>query len=130
MSNIIGGGYQSKKLREALLHLSLCHNVITEKNSYTSSSPDELALVSFAKYIGYKFLQKNDNNEMEILEKLPGREEKVLRYKLLHTLEFSSDRKRMSVILQDMNEEDKKILLLTKGADEIILSRIDNSQYK
>ena len=42
-----------EKVRSALLHLAICHNVIPEKNSYTSSSPDEVALVSFSKYIGY-----------------------------------------------------------------------------
>lgn len=47
-----------------LLHLALCHNVIKETNGYSSSSPDELALVSFAKAIGYEFIEKDDDGFM------------------------------------------------------------------
>lgn len=38
-------------------------------------------------------------------------------------MEFNSDRKRMSVLLRDPN--DGKIKLWMKGADSIMLSRID-----
>lgn len=38
-------------------------------------------------------------------------------YKKLHTIEFTSDRKRMSVIIED----DGKIYLFCKGADNIII---------
>jgi phospholipid-transporting ATPase len=65
--------------------LSLCHNAVPEKNDYTSSSPDELALVNFAKFAGYEFVQKNDYNELEILERV-GDHEKIIKYRLLHTL--------------------------------------------
>lgn len=44
------------------------------------------------------------------------------RYELLHVLEFNSTRKRQSVILRD---EQNNILLYCKGADSIILDRID-----
>lgn len=37
---------------------------------------------------------------------------------LLHVLDFTSERKRMSVIVRDL--QNQKILLLTKGADSII----------
>lgn len=43
----------------------------------------------------------------------------VLQYEVLETLEFTSDRKRMSVVLQDC--QNGKILLLSKGADEALL---------
>jgi phospholipid-translocating ATPase len=43
------------------------------------------------------------------------------KYKLLHILEFNSTRKRMSVI----TEENGKYFLYCKGADSIILSRLD-----
>lgn len=87
-----------------------------EKSNYTSSSPDELALVNFAKFTGYEFVQKNDFNELEVLERVGG-QERILKYRLLHTLEFSSDRKRMSVIVEEIAEENSRILLLSKGAD-------------
>ena len=47
----------------------------------------------------------------------------VLRFALLNTLEFNSTRKRMSVILRDLQTE--SIVLLCKGADSIIHDRLD-----
>jgi phospholipid-translocating ATPase len=41
-------------------------------------------------------------------------------YKLLNVLEFSSARKRMSVIVKD--ETDGQIILLCKGADRLAIS--------
>ncbi len=88
----------ANKLKEALFHLSLCHNVISEGESYTSSSPDELALVSFARFIGYKFIRKNDQNFLEVEETLPEEKKNVMesmhsnkistlyKFKLLHIL--------------------------------------------
>ena len=46
-------------------------------------------------------------------------------YKLLFTLEFNSDRKRMTVIL----EKNGEILVLTKGADNIMEKRIKGATY-
>jgi len=47
-------------IKKTLLHLSCCHTVgIDEKNNYLASSPDELALVSFAKKIGYEFYERD-----------------------------------------------------------------------
>lgn len=43
----------------------------------------------------------------------------ILQYEVLEILEFTSDRKRMSVVLKDC--QNGKILLLSKGADEAIL---------
>lgn len=43
----------------------------------------------------------------------------MLRYEVLEILEFTSDRKRMSVVVKD--SQNGKIILLSKGADESIL---------
>jgi len=40
-------------------------------------------------------------------------------------MEFNSDRKRMSVLLKDKLDGQYKLLI--KGADSIILDRLDNS---
>lgn len=45
-------------------------------------------------------------------------------YKLLNLLEFSSSRKRMSVIVGD---EEGEIFLLCKGADRFVLLPFDRS---
>lgn len=46
------------------------------------------------------------------------------RYELLAVLEFSSDRKRMSVIVKDANGH---IQLITKGADNVMIARLAGS---
>ena len=46
-------------------------------------------------------------------------------FKVFKKMDFNSDRKRMSVLLQDPT--DGKIKLLIKGADSIIKDRLDNS---
>jgi magnesium-transporting ATPase (P-type) len=89
--------------------------VIKEGKGYSSSSPDELALLNFAKYIGYIFLEKDVNNVVKIQQIA-----NIANYKLLHTLEFSSERKRMSVIVED---PDGNLLLLCKGADDVLIQR-------
>lgn len=43
----------------------------------------------------------------------------MIQYEILDILEFTSDRKRMSVVVKDL--QNGVILLLTKGADEVIL---------
>lgn len=50
--------------------LSVCHTVVVEdkngKLSYNASSPDELALVNGAKYLGYNFLRRDDEDNVVI----------------------------------------------------------------
>ena len=51
----------------------------------------------------------------------------MLRYEVLNILEFSSARKRMTVIVKDLQSD--KIKVLTKGADSVVnelLSEIDD----
>ncbi|XP_021110461.1 probable phospholipid-transporting ATPase IF isoform X1 [Heterocephalus glaber] len=79
---------------------------------YYASSPDEKALVEAAARIGIVFI----GNSEEIMEiKILG---KLERYRLLHVLEFDSDRRRMSVIVQACSGEK---LLFAKGAESSIL---------
>jgi phospholipid-transporting ATPase len=48
----------------------LCHTIIIEKVdgqvNYNASSPDELALINFAKYCGVSYLGINEENIMEV----------------------------------------------------------------
>ena len=53
-------------------------------------------------------------------------QEKTHKFKLLNVLEFNSSRKRMSVIVQN---EDNQIILYCKGADSIILDRMKKNEY-
>ena len=65
---------------------------------------------------------------MELKYTNPKFGEKRLFFKLLEVLEFNSDRKRQSVIVQDMQTQ--KILLLCKGADSIVFARTNKEKSK
>lgn len=84
---------------DMLVALSLCHGVIIEQDEqgnkkYNASSPDELAFINMAKYCGWEYQGVNDYNQLCVKTS-----EKIYKYKILHTIEFDSNRKRMSVIL-------------------------------
>ena len=106
---------ENKNINGVLRHLALCHAMILDPRTkkYNSSSPDELALVEGAKSQGYEFLNKDPQNIISI--KTPFN---TLRYELLNVLEFTSTRKRMSVIIKDL--QNGEIWLFTKGADSVI----------
>ena len=111
---------------EFMLHLALNHDVQperpdgpgTERVVYSASSPDEGAFVNCAKHFGFYF---NLRTAKTVTVNVLG-EDKV--YTVLHVLEFSSKRKRSSVILES---DDGKIILYTKGADNIIKERLSKN---
>ena len=85
-----------------------------------ASSPDELALVNLAKFCGFEYMGIDEENFMRIKTPIG-----FMNYKLLHVLEFNSTRKRMSVILED---KEKNIIVMCKGADSILLERMDQTK--
>ncbi|KAM3375108.1 putative phospholipid-transporting ATPase 7 [Capsicum galapagoense] len=107
--------------------LSLCHTAIPELNEETGSynfeaeSPDEAAFLVAAREFGFEFC-KRTQSRVFIREKYPSFQEPTEReFKVLNLLDFTSKRKRMSVIIRD---ESGQILLLCKGADSIIYERL------
>jgi magnesium-transporting ATPase (P-type) len=111
-----------------MVHLALCHTIIVDEKTgkYNASSPDELALVNAAKFFGAVFKKRDEENNMII--ELNGEER---RYKLLNILEFNSTRKRMSVIIEESvpgPDGYNNIHILTKGADSIILPRLNQER--
>ncbi|KAN0065109.1 hypothetical protein ACQY0O_001606 [Thecaphora frezii] len=113
---------QSKLLGQFFRCLSLCHTVLVEEHAsnvleYQAQSPDEQALVQAAADVGFVFCGK-DRNILKL--QVPGTDE-LERYELLTVNEFSSARKRMSVILRRLS--DGKLMVLAKGADSIMFER-------
>ncbi|CAD8142403.1 unnamed protein product [Paramecium pentaurelia] len=110
----------STRIIEYFMHLTLCHTILVEyeqgKIKYNASSPDELALLMGAKFCGFEYIGLDDG--MMIVKY----KDQLIKYKLLQVLEFSSSRKRMSVIVQDQNDQ---IMLLCKGADSMIINLLD-----
>uniref|UniRef100_A0A672UM76 Phospholipid-transporting ATPase n=1 Tax=Strigops habroptila TaxID=2489341 RepID=A0A672UM76_STRHB len=85
-------------IQEFLTLLAVCHTVVPERQGnniiYQASSPDEGALVKGAKKLGYVFTGRTPHSV--IIDAL-GKEKT---FEILNVLEFSSNRKRMSVIVR------------------------------
>lgn len=67
------------------------------------------------------------NAAMDTEEANQSIEKGTLNFEVVRKMEFNSDRKRMSVLLKD--PIDSKYKLLVKGADSIIMERIDKSTF-
>ena len=92
----------SRSLNGFFTVLSLCHTVLTVVDSetnrieYKAQSPDEAALVQAAADMGYVF----HGRDREILKLQTPFSDELERYELLKILEFTSARKRMSVVVR------------------------------
>ena len=102
--------------------MSITHSAVIERSNgnkkitYNSSSPDEIALVNAAAFFGFKYFEKeNLTNTI----KIKTNDDLIREYKILNLFEFDSDRKRMSVIVKDQNDN---IRMYCKGADSIMLN--------
>nr|XP_037870824.1 probable phospholipid-transporting ATPase IA isoform X3 [Bombyx mori] len=106
-------------IREFLIMLAICHTVIPETKGdtvdYHAASPDERALVTGAAAFGFSFCTRTPSH---VHVRALG---DTLRYQLLHVLDFTSARKRMSVIVRT---PEGTIKLYCKGADSVIYSRL------
>uniref|UniRef100_A0A8B9GD54 Phospholipid-transporting ATPase n=1 Tax=Amazona collaria TaxID=241587 RepID=A0A8B9GD54_9PSIT len=112
-------------IQEFLTLLAVCHTVVPERQGnkiiYQASSPDEGALVKGAKKLGYVFTGRTPHSV--IIDAL-GKEKT---FEILNVLEFSSNRKRMSVIVRTPSG---KLRLYCKGADNVIFERLSkDSEY-
>uniref|UniRef100_F6ZHQ8 Phospholipid-transporting ATPase n=1 Tax=Ciona intestinalis TaxID=7719 RepID=F6ZHQ8_CIOIN len=116
---------QSNYVHEFTTMMSVCHTVVPEKEGnfrYQSSSPDENAIVKAARNLGYVFCVRTPTH---VVVRCQGKDES---YEVLNVLEFSSTRKRMSVIVR---APDGRIILMCKGADNVIFERLsEKSQFK
>ncbi|KAG0258279.1 hypothetical protein BG011_003393 [Mortierella polycephala] len=102
---------------------------------YRAESPDEAALVSAAKNVGFVFVsrgavggQEGDkkgsgagNSRQNVNLSIMGQDHT---YEQLDVIKFNSTRKRMTVIVREPEELGGRILLLTKGADNVIFERL------
>ncbi|KAJ7633042.1 hypothetical protein FB45DRAFT_521378 [Roridomyces roridus] len=118
--------------------LSLCHSVLAARDTdnpdstitYKAQSPDEAALVQAAADAGYVFLGRE--REVMLLRTPFCGEGEVERWELVNVLEFTSARKRMSVVVRKLSgpgdDEGGKLFLLTKGADNVVFERLTRGQ--
>ncbi|KAK1933389.1 phospholipid-translocating P-type ATPase, flippase family protein [Babesia divergens] len=112
---------------------------------YDAASPDELALVNGMALLGCKFSSRPRLTEIELslttpeaqrfmlgedeydLWKLNSKEGTVpaLRFSIRDVLAFDSNRKRMSVVIEDSCN---RLLVLSKGADSALMNVMGRSQ--
>lgn len=135
------------RVYEAVKALALCHNVtpviddtymfptnvvngaveMTEKPSeseivYQASSPDEVALVSWTESVGLTLINR-DLTEIHLRSPLGD----LLKYKMLQVFPFTSETKRMGIILKD--EQTNEIIFYMKGADVVMQNHVNYNDW-
>ena len=118
-----------KLIEEYWKALALCHDCTIQNGEYIGMSPDNIELVKSASYQGFKFDVSESNTQFVISYINPNENsdiKEMQRFEKLRQIEFSSDRKRESVIVK----EGSTYKMYTKGADSIIEERLDESTPK
>lgn len=121
------------RVRDIILALALCHNVTpttdeedgVKVTSYQASSPDEIAIVQYTEEVGLK-LSHRDRQSIVLESAHTG--EVVVRVRILEIFPFTSDSKRMGIIVQfkhdsqilDSPKDDSEIWFYQKGADTVM----------
>ncbi|CAH8613520.1 unnamed protein product [Heterobilharzia americana] len=86
---------------------------LSDPVGYQASSPDEVALVSWTATVGVTLVFR-DVHRMRL--RLPN--ESIVEYEILNLFPFSSESKRMGIIVRDYSS--KKIIFYVKGADTVM----------
>lgn len=112
-------------IRDFMTALALCHNVTPiypDQNDpsireFQASSPDEVALVKFADTMGQKLIDR-DQNQITISTAAECEE----KYEVLANFPFSSDTKRMGIVLK--HTETGRIIFYVKGAEVVMSPKV------
>ena len=121
------------RVRDVVLALALCHNVtptVEEENgeritTYQASSPDEIAIVRWTESVGLRLLHRD--RKSIVLQSVES-EPVVVRVNILNIFPFTSDSKRMGIIVQfaqdvdSSSDEPGEIWFYQKGADTVMAS--------
>ena len=118
---------RNKVIRDTITAMALCHNVTPTylENGeifFQASSPDEIALVQTANKLGIKLIARTDK-EIKILNANNVEET----YEILANFPFSSETKRMGIILR--NKMHNHIIFYLKGAENI-MEKFVKEDYK
>ncbi|KAH8664203.1 hypothetical protein BX600DRAFT_382033 [Xylariales sp. PMI_506] len=116
----------SRKAKQFLLCIALCHTCLPETQpdgsvEFEAASPDELALVRAAEELGYLVIDRSAQSiTLQTRNEESGTVIKEI-YEVLDVIEFSSKRKRMSIVIR---MPDGRLSVFCKGADSMILPRL------
>jgi len=121
------------RVRDVVLALALCHNVTPTTDeedgktvtSYQASSPDEIAIVRWTESVGLRLVYR-DRKGMTLEATDSGR--KVVQVRILDVFPFTSDSKRMGIIVQFYERVQSsppplssgEIWFFQKGADTVM----------
>ena len=122
------------RVRDIVLALALCHNVTPtneEENgrsttAYQASSPDEIAIVRWTESVGLKLVHRD---RQSIALQSVDSSRIVVRVKILEVFPFTSESKRMGIILQYLQGSESgtlrdlepgEIWFYEKGADTVM----------
>lgn len=116
-------------VRDTITALALCHNVTPTFPSpenkqiveYQASSPDEIALVKFAESLDMRLMER-DQNEITIQNAVKNTE----KYSILANFPFSSDTKRMGIVVRHNNSG--RIIFYLKGAETVMKNKVRPNQ--
>ncbi|KAL2269001.1 hypothetical protein VTJ83DRAFT_3847 [Remersonia thermophila] len=119
----------TRKTRQFIMCMALCHTCLPEvrgdgEMSFQAASPDELALVEAARDLGYLLVERSAQS-MTLQTRAANGATITEVYEILDVIEFSSKRKRMSIVLR---MPDGRICIFIKGADSVILPRLKQKQ--
>ena len=113
--------HRGKLIRDTITAMCLCNNVtpiVDDKDpnvmTYQASSPDEVALVKFAVTLDMRLVGRTDK-EIKIKDAADNEEE----FEVLANFPFSSDTKRMGIILK--NKKHGHIIYYLKGAENVMM---------
>ena len=113
--------HRSKLIRDTITAMCLCNNVTPivddndpNKMTYQASSPDEVALVKFAVTLNMRLVGRTDK-EIKLIDAADNSEE----FEVLANFPFSSDTKRMGIILK--NKKHGHIIYYLKGAENVMM---------
>lgn len=122
---LAGASKERQQLFECFHCMTLCHSVVFDENmNWNSCSAEELAFLDFAALHGFVYQTPEIIGKavLQVVNELGSSR----KYKLLERFEFSSERRRMSVVV-DINDD---IFMYTKGADDMIHSRLNSEQSR
>jgi phospholipid-translocating ATPase len=116
----------SGRIREVVLALAVCHNVTPSIDdlgnlTFQAASPDEIAIVNWTAQMGLRLVYR-DIHSMKLI--FGDRE---FTYRIRHVFPFSSETKRMGIILEDTDSG--KITFYQKGADSIMSKIVMRSDW-
>ena len=130
LSHNFYNNYQDKSINyihEFWIALTLANECVIKCDNkgeikYMCTSPDDLELINAASLQGYKLIETSkDKKTIRILGK-------DISYEVLKVLSFSSERKRMSIIVRDMVTDEIKLYI--KGADSEIGKRLSKKSLE